>query len=85
METNKRTPLVLPTIFPGSVGLSNPLSETKSQQHIEIKRKFSNDNLTKRSVRPHAAIIESTLIQTSTDPGVTKLSTAEIVRHASSN
>jgi hypothetical protein len=84
--TTKRDIPIIPTIFPGSVGLSNPLSDNKSLQQIEIKRKNANDNLTKRSARPHAAIIESTIIQTSsTDPGVTKTTTTttEIVRHAS--
>jgi hypothetical protein len=88
VETTKKNHTIIPTIFPGSVGLSNPLSDKKihHQQQItetEIKRKIFNDNLTKRPARPHVAIIENTLIQSSIDPGVTKTTTAEIVRNAS--
>jgi hypothetical protein len=71
------------------VGLSNPLSNNKTQQRTsepEIKRKVSNDNVTKRSARPHGAIIDSAILQSSIVPGVTKphifSTTEEIVRHA---
>lgn len=83
METSKKDTSILPTLFPGSVGLSNPLSDTKTQQQTEIKRKASIDNATQRSARTHTTITESTVTQTSTDPGVTKTTTVEIVRHAS--
>ncbi|CAF3838122.1 unnamed protein product [Rotaria magnacalcarata] len=88
VKTTKNDIPIKPTLFPGSVGLSNPLSDSKSQQlhhhhhhphhqqqqqtsEIEIKRKISNDNVTKRAPRPHGAIIESTVLQTAIDPGVT--------------
>jgi len=69
--------------------LSDNNSQQQQQQHqqqisqTEIKYKVSNNNLPKRSPRPHGAIIESTIIQPSIDPGVTKTTTAEIVRNAS--
>ncbi|CAF1996206.1 unnamed protein product [Rotaria magnacalcarata] len=88
VKTTKNDIPIKPTLFPGSVGLSNPLSDSKSQQlhhhhhhphhqqqqqtsEIEIKRKISNDNVTKRAPRPHGAIIESTVLQAAIDPGVT--------------
>ncbi|CAF4335234.1 unnamed protein product [Rotaria socialis] len=86
VKTTKNDIPIKPTLFPGSVGLSNPLSDSKSQQQlhhhhhqqqqqqtseIEIKRKISNDNVTKRAPRPHGAIIESTVLQAVIDPGVT--------------
>ena len=84
METIRKDLSILPNIFPGSVGLSNPLSDNKSsQEHIDIKRKVSTDNITKRSARPHAAVIDNTIIQTSINPDVIKTTTTEIVRIAS--
>ena len=83
METNKKNSSIFATLLSGSVGLSNPLSATKTQQQTEIKRNTSVDSPSKRSARSHAAIIDNTLIQSSTDSGVTKTTTAEIVRHAS--
>ncbi len=63
------------------------MSDKKIQQEqtsqIEIKRKILNDHVSKRTARPHAAIIESTLIQTSIDPGAKQSITKEIVRNAS--
>jgi len=86
METVRKDVSNLPKIFPGSVGLSNPLNENKSEQ-IDVKRKVSNDNIAKRTARPHAAIIDNTIIQTSINPEVTKTTTTttttEIVRIAS--
>jgi len=65
------------------------LSDNKTQQQqqrvssTEIKRKISSNSPPKRSARPHAAIIESTIIQSSIDPGVTNSTTMDIVRNAS--
>lgn len=83
METTKKESSAFASLFSGSVGLSNPIGATKTQQHTEVKRNISLDSPSKRAARSHAAIIDNTLIQSSTDSGVTKTTTAEIVRHAS--
>jgi hypothetical protein len=95
VDTTKKDISIIPFLFPGSVGLSNPLSNKKQQQQqqqqqiseSDIKRKISNDNITKRSARPHGTVIESTVLQSVINPGVTKpqvfTNTAEIVRIAS--
>ncbi|UJR22746.1 hypothetical protein I4U23_025778 [Adineta vaga] len=76
-KTNKKDVTIIPTIFPGSVGLSNPLSDHKQHQHqqqifeSDTTRKISNDNITNRSTRPHGIIIDSTVIQSSVDSAIT--------------
>jgi hypothetical protein len=77
---------ILPSLFPGSVGLSNPPSSNKQQMppSPELKRKFSGDNVIKRPIRPQRTIIESTILPVSNDSNTTKpqifSTTAEIVR-----
>jgi hypothetical protein len=91
VQTTKKDISIIPILFPGSVGLSNPLSDKKQQQQqtfeSDTKRKISNDNIAKRSARPHGAVIESTVLQSVINPDVIKpqtfSATAEIVRIAS--
>jgi hypothetical protein len=90
--TEKKDISIIPTIFPGSVGLSNPLSKIKFQQpkqqisKPEITLKISNNNVKKRSTRPQGTVIDSTVIQSSVNSDVTKPqifpNAAEIVRNA---
>ncbi len=86
--TEKKDISIIPTIFPGSVGLSNPLSKIKFQQisKPEITLKVSNNNVKKRSTRPQGAVIDSTVIQSSVNSDITKpqifSNAAEIVRNA---
>ncbi len=64
----------------------NKTQQQQQQQKVsstEIKRKISSNSPPKRSARPHAAIIEGTLIQSAIDSGVTNSTTTEIVRNAS--
>ncbi|CAF2720531.1 unnamed protein product [Rotaria sp. Silwood2] len=78
VKTAKKGISILPTLFPGSVGLSNPLSDNKFQQEqqqqtseTDIKHKISNSHITKRTARPHGTVIESTVLQSPIVPGVT--------------
>jgi hypothetical protein len=77
---------ILPNLFPGSVGLSNPPSNNKQQMppSPELKRKFSGDNAIKKPTRPQRTIIENTILPVSNESNKTKQqifsTTAEIVR-----
>lgn len=85
-ETMKKDISILPSLFPGSVGLSNPPSNNRQQMppSPELKRKFSGDNIIKRPTRPQHTIIESTILPVSNNSHTTKpqifSTTAEIVR-----
>ncbi|CAF1084668.1 unnamed protein product [Rotaria sordida] len=84
-ETTRKDVTVLPTFFPGSVGLSNPPSNNKQQMPAspELKRKFSDDHSFKKSTRPQCTIIETTILPVSNDSNIPKpqifSTTAEII------
>jgi hypothetical protein len=69
METMKKDLSILPTLFPGSVGLSNPPSNNKQQipPSPELKRKFSADNAIKKPTKSQQTFIESTRIPVSNE------------------
>ncbi|CAF1607978.1 unnamed protein product [Rotaria sp. Silwood1] len=92
IKTTQKDISILPTLVPGSVGLSNPLSNNKSQQEqeqqtseIDIKRKTSNSHITKRAPRPHGTIIESTVLQSSIEPGITDTNISSTTVETTSN
>jgi hypothetical protein len=82
----KKDSSILPNLFPGSVGLSNPPSNNKQQipASPELKRKFSGDNIIKKSTRPQRTIIDNTILPVSNESNTTKQqifsTTAQIVR-----
>ena len=84
METMKKDISILPNLFPGSVGLSNPPSKQQPPASPELKRKFSGDNVIKKPTRPQRTIIESTIVPVSNNSNARKAeifsTTAEIVR-----
>ena len=83
MEVPKRDISILPTLFPGSVGLSNPINKNtpaKTQPVPEpaVKLELLKETPTKRTGRPHGAIIDSTVIQAPTEPVVQKVAVSSI-------
>jgi hypothetical protein len=84
MEITKKDISILPSLFPGSVGLSNPPSTNKQQippASPELKRKFSADNILRKPSKPQRTVIETTISSESNaiKPQIFS-STTEIVR-----
>jgi hypothetical protein len=69
METMKKDISILPALFPGSVGLSNPPSKNRQQlpPSPELKRKFSADNVIKKPTKSQQTFIESTTLPVSNE------------------
>ncbi|UJR26280.1 hypothetical protein I4U23_007619 [Adineta vaga] len=63
METMKKDISILPNLFPGQVGLSNPPSNNKPQMPAspELKRKFSGENSLQKTNRVQRNINEITI------------------------
>ena len=80
-------------IFPGTVGLSNPISLDRTQRQrsseAEVKRVSPKEQPGKRAARPQGGLLESVVIAPAVDPTASKVeqvsTSTEIVRDASSS